>query len=100
MRIVTAAVILATAATATTPALAQTRLSDVQFIKVAHCSGLAGDGRFDAVFDANRYGRTARVLDRAEEARRDAARKAKRARDTGKMEINAELSGICASLAG
>ncbi|MES2034720.1 MAG: hypothetical protein V4466_11130 [Pseudomonadota bacterium] len=99
MRIITAAVILATAATSTT-AFAQARLSDVQFIKVAHCSGLAGDGRFDAVFDANKKNRGVQIMDRADDAKRDAARKAKRAGDSGKMEINAELSGICASLAG
>lgn len=99
MRIITAAVILATAAAAATTATAQTRLSDVQFIKIAHCSGLAGDGRFDAVFDANKRGRGGPIMDRAEEARRDAIRKAKRAGEGGKMEINAELTGVCASLA-
>lgn len=98
MRIITAAVILATAATASTTAFAQTRLSDAQFIKAARCSGLAGDGRFDAVINANKRGRDGFVIDKADENRQAAKREAKRASNGGKAQIEAELSGVCASL--
>jgi len=100
MRIITAAVILATAATATTTAFAQTRLSDVQFIKAARCAGLAGDAdsKFGALMKANQRGREAFVITKADETLRAAKREAKRASNGGKAEIEAELSGACASL--
>jgi len=101
MRILTAAVILATAATSTsTVAFAQTRLSDSQFIKAARCSGLAGDdaGRFDSIVKANKRGRADFVLARAMTAKDDAVRQVRRAGEGGKAEIQAELAGVCAGL--
>lgn len=99
MRILTAAVILATAATSTA-AFAQARLTDSQFIKAARCSGLAGEdaGRFDSIVDANKRGRAAFVIDKAMSAKDAAARQARRAGEGAKAQIQAELSGVCASL--
>lgn len=104
MRIITAAVIAATAMsglTATAAFAAEGRLTDSQFIKAARCAGLAGADaeKFDAVVKANKRGRAGFVLDKAATARSDAARAARSAREGGKAEIAAELAGVCASLA-
>lgn len=104
MRIITAAVIAATAMsglTATAAFAAEGRLTDSQFIKAARCAGLAGAdaAKFDAVVKANKRGRADFVLDKAATARSDAARAARSAREGGKAEIAAELAGVCASLA-
>lgn len=102
MRILTAAILLAAAATSTA-AFAQARLTDAQFISAAHCQGLAGDnaGSLDAVVKANEHGRVGIVLDRADTARRDAARRARKATgEGGKAEIARELAGACAAFGG
>jgi len=70
MRIITAAVIAATAVsglTATAAFAAEGRLSDSQFIKAARCAGLAGAdaGKFDALVKANKRGRADFVIDKA-----------------------------------
>jgi hypothetical protein len=100
MRIITAAVIAATAMSATA-AFAADRLSDTQFIKAARCAGLAGEdsAAFDAVVNANKRGRADFVVDKAMDARDDAARQVRRAREGGKAAIAAELAGPCAALA-
>ena len=103
MRIITAAVIAATAMsglTATAAFAAEGRLSDSQFIKAARCAGLAGvdAGKFDALVKANKRGRAAFVVDKAMTAQSDAARAARSAREGGKAEIAAELAGPCAAL--
>ncbi len=107
MRIITAAVIAATAvsglaatATATAAFAAEGRLTDSQFIKAARCAGLAGDdaAKFDALVKANKRGRADFVIDKAMTAKSDAARAARSAREGGKAEIAAELAGVCASL--
>jgi hypothetical protein len=104
MRIITAAIIAATAVSGltATAAFADTRLSDAQFIKVSRCAGLAGPDaeKFNAVIKANKRARADFVLDRALNAKNDAARELRNAREGGKAEIAAELSGVCASLAG
>lgn len=99
MRILTAAVILATAATSTA-AFAQARLTDSQFIKAARCSGLAGaeDSRFADLVKANQRGRAEFVIDKAMNAKDAAARQARRAGEGAKAQIQAELSGVCAGL--
>ncbi len=104
MRIITAAVIAATAVsglTATAAFAAEGRLSDSQFIKAARCAGLAGAdaGKFDALVKANKRGRADFVIDKAMTARSDAARQVRSAREGGQAEIAAELAGVCASLA-
>ncbi|MDP2260814.1 MAG: hypothetical protein Q8J89_13975 [Caulobacter sp.] len=109
MRIITAAIIAATAvsgltataATAATAAFAaEGRLSDSQLIKAYRCAGLAGADadKFNAVIKANKRGRADFVLDKALNARNDAARQVRSAREGGKAEIAAELAGVCAAL--
>lgn len=100
MRIITAAVILATAASASTAAFAQARLTDTQFIKAARCAGLAGEdaSRFEALVKANKRGRAEYIADKAMAAKNDAQREARQAGEGGKAQIQAELSGICANL--
>lgn len=103
MRIVTAAIIAAAAVSglSATAAFAQTRLTDTQFIKVARCAGLAGDGAgFDAVMKANKRGRDSYIIDKARDARSAAEREARTAGEGGKAQIAAELSGACAKYAG
>ncbi|MFZ4608118.1 MAG: hypothetical protein ACOYM5_17880 [Caulobacter sp.] len=101
MRILTAAVILATAASATA-AFAQERLTDTQFIAAARCRGLmqgADTAGIDAVLSANRSGRLGMVLDRANTARKAAVRTARRANGPGgKAEIAREIASACAGL--
>ena len=106
MRIITAAVIAATAvsglaATAATAAFAaEGRLNDSQFIKAARCAGLAGADAepFDALLKANERGRAGVIIDRAKTARSDAVRATRSAREGGKAAIAAELAGACAAL--
>lgn len=101
MRIITAAIIAATAMAATAPAaFAESRLSDTQFIKAARCAGLSGDASssFDALIKTNKRGRADFVVDKAMNARTDAARQLRGAREGGKAEIAAELAGACANL--
>lgn len=103
MRILTAAVILATAATSTA-AFAQERLNDSQFIAAAKCRGLmqgADTAGIDAVIKANKSGRVGVVLDRAATERKAAERKARKASGPGgKAEIAREIAGSCATFAG
>ncbi len=103
MRIITAAIIAATAVsglTATAAFAAEGRLSDSQLIKAYRCAGLAGADadKFNAVIKANKRGRADFVLDKALNARNDAARQVRSAREGGKAEIAAELAGVCAAL--
>ena len=103
MRILTAAVILATAAS-TTVAFAQSdRLTDTQYISAARCAGLmqgADTTAIDAVLNANKAGRVGVVLDRAEVARKAAASKARKANGPGsKAEVAREIAGACTAFA-
>ncbi len=104
MRIITAAVIAATAVSGltATAAFAQSRLTDAQFIKAARCAGLAGEdsAKFDALLKANKRGRVDFVLDKASSAKDAAARQLRSAGEGGQAEIAAELAGACANLAG
>jgi 2-keto-4-pentenoate hydratase/2-oxohepta-3-ene-1,7-dioic acid hydratase in catechol pathway len=71
MRIITAAIIAATAVsglTATAAFAAEGRLSDSQFIKAARCAGLAAEAdaeKFNALVKANKRGRADFVVDKA-----------------------------------
>lgn len=103
MRILTAAVILATAATATV-AVAKERLTDSQFIAAARCRGLmqgADTAGIDAVIKANTSGRVGVVLDRAATERKAAERKARKASGAGgKAELARQAADACAGLNG
>ncbi len=109
MRVLTTALILAAcASTAGTAAFAETaRLSVAQFIQAARCRGLAaasdlgGDkAAFDAVIKVQRQGRETYTRDRAETARSEAEREARKAKDTERQALAEELSGACAALLG
>ena len=103
MRILTAAVILATAATGTV-AFAQDRLNDSQFIAAAKCRGLmqgADTTNIDTVLNANKSGRVGIVLDRAATERKSAERKARKATGAGgKAKVARQAADACAGLAG
>jgi hypothetical protein len=106
MRIITAAVIAATAVsglTATAAFAAEGRLSDSQFIKAARCAGLASGAdaeaaKFNALVKANKRGRADFVVDKAMAAKSDGARAARSTREGGQAGIAAELAGPCAAL--
>ncbi len=102
MRTLAAILVLAVASGAAASASAQTRLTDIQFVKVARCAGLAGDDRFDAVYKANEKGRSPFAIAKADEARDSAAREARRVQKGrtpgGQERIDAELGGACAAL--
>lgn len=104
MRTLTAAIIAATVVSGltATAAFAQPRLTDMQFVKLNRCAGLAGDdaARFETVLKANKQGRDSYISEKADEARRNAAREVRGAGEGGKAEIAAELSGSCAKFAG
>jgi len=105
MRILTAAIIAATAMSgvaATAAFASEGRLSDSQFIKAARCAGLAGADaeKFDALIKANKRGRADFVVDKAMTAKSEAARASRSGREGGKSEIAAELAGACATLVG
>jgi hypothetical protein len=77
----TAVVLTAAAATATAPAFAADgRLTDGQFVRAAHCRGLAsGDdaATLDALLKVQKRGRSDHIIDRAYNARTDAERLAR-----------------------
>jgi hypothetical protein len=104
MRILTAAVILATAATATAAFAQSERLTDAQYIAAARCSGLmqgADAGAINAKLKAQASSRVTVVLDRADAARKDGARKARKATGAGgKAEVAREISTNCAAFTG
>jgi len=98
MRILTIAAVVTTAAVAATGALAaDARLSDSQFVKTAACRGLATGAeaaKFDAILKVQKRGRAEHVVDRADNARTDAARLAR----TDAATAQARLAGECAKI--
>lgn len=103
MRILTAAVVLATAA-ASTAAFAQSeRLTDAQYISAARCSGLMQEADATAITAKLKAqsNRQVVVLDRADAARKDAVRKSRKATGAGgKAEIAREIATTCAAFTG
>lgn len=103
MRILTAAVIIATTLGAGAAAFAQDRLNDSQFIAAAKCRGLmqgADTAGIDAVIKANKSRRAGVVLDRAATERKAAERKARKASGPGgKAEVAREVAGACTAFA-
>jgi len=75
------------------------RLSDSQFVKAAHCRGLAsGDDAtsLDALIKAQKRGRSDHILDRAYNARADAERLAR----TDASAAQATLASDCGQFMG
>lgn len=81
MKILTLTAVVLTAAAATAPAFAADgRLTDGQFVRAAHCRGLAsGDdaATLDALLKVQKRGRSDHIIDRADNARTDAERLAR-----------------------
>lgn len=105
MRIPTGIIIFAAAATAATGAFAQTRLTDVEYIKASRCAGLAsaleGDvAAFDTLLKAQKRARETFILDRGRSARADASKAAARADEADKARLVAERDGICQTFLG
>ena len=99
MRILIIAAVLAATAATSTAFAAEGRLSDNQFIKAAHCRGLASGeaaAKFDALLKVQRRGRSDHVADMAGSARAAAARLAR----GDASAAQAELAGACAKFAG
>lgn len=98
MRILTIATAVLTAAAASTTAFAaDARLTDGQFVKAAHCRGLATGveaARFDTLLKGQKRGRSDHVVDKADSARDDGARLAR----TDAPAARAELTGACAKI--
>lgn len=103
MRILTAAIVLAVAATSTAAFAQNDRLNDSQFIAAAKCRGLmqgADTAGIDAVIKANKSSRVGLVLDRAATERKAAERKARKASGAGgKAELARQAADACAGLA-
>ncbi len=78
MRILTiAAAVLTTAAGSSAAFAAEARLSDSQFVKVAHCRGLSTGDRaatLDAILKVQKRSRADYILDKADNARSEGAR--------------------------
>lgn len=109
MRIVTAFIAAAMAASAAVPAFAQSdRLSDVEFLKAARCRGLVASealgamdtATIDAFIAAQSKGRDSYIADKADQVTADAKRAAKRAGGERKASLIAERDGACARYAG
>lgn len=86
-------------------ASAQTRLTDVQFIKAAECAGIEQGMKADtasvrAFLQSERAGRPVYVQTRAEQAMDEAKRKVKRAGKATLEELEAQRQGVCVGLLG
>ena len=101
-----AATLGATAASAQ-PAKAS-HLTDVAYIEAGRCVGLATSKTIAAPdaksmiawFNAERRGREEFIVEKAEDAMRDAKSQADRANPYVKSQLEAELGGACATLKG
>jgi hypothetical protein len=97
---------LAVAAACASAAHAQdTRLSDADFVKMSECAGYAHGlktdaGKFDAVLKAQSRGRTDQIGERADGVRDSAESRARAAKGAAREQIESELQGACAALAG
>jgi hypothetical protein len=98
-----AATVFFAAAAVATSAAASSHLTDVEYLQAARCAGLAASENlgavdaksFDALMKAEGKGRAGYILAKAEEARDNAKRDAKRAKAERKTTLLAERSGAC-----
>lgn len=102
MRSFTVTAIVAAAATfaVSGAALAQTRLTDSQYIAAARCRGLTtGDAAaIDAVLEANSAGRVGPAVQQAAAARKAAERSVRKARGEGaRAELARQRAAACAA---
>jgi hypothetical protein len=85
---------------ATASAAPRDAMNDSTYLAVAKCAGLAeGVGQdasvFNKVLDAQSGGRISDVIDRADQARRDAKREAAHAGEDGKGFYERQITGAC-----
>jgi hypothetical protein len=102
---ITAAVIALACAAATTASAGSNRLSDIDYLQAARCSGLAASqsmdpSAYDNVLKAQRVGRAGYIQDKADATRNDAKRQAARAGAERKPMLLAELDGACRRFGG
>ena len=109
MRTLIAFATLTAAALGATAASAQPQpqhLSDMAYIEAGRCVGLANSKTFassdaksmEAWFNAERVGRQEFIVEKAEDALRDAKGQANHANPYVKSQLESELSGACATL--
>ena len=106
----TAVALLALAATTISGvAFAQTnRLTDVEYLQVARCAGLAASqslgamdtASIDSLLKAQRMGRAGYIIDQAQGVRAETERAANRAKPERKATLLAERAGVCAHYLG
>jgi hypothetical protein len=102
------ALIAVATAAAAAPAFAGTRLTDTQFIQAGRCQGLissqalgpADAAAINAFMKSERGAHPQVIIDKADEARRDAERSAKRAGDERRTTLIAERDGACQAFGG
>ena len=103
MSILKGFVIAASLAASTAVFAAPTQLSDAQYLAAARCQGLLTSsalGKQDAsaidrFMTSQERGRQSQVIDRADEARADAAREASHAGPHEKADLISERDGVC-----
>jgi len=102
----TTAVIVLLSLAAAGSAIAETRISDVDFIRASRCKALAASSvgagvdttKLDALLKEQSHGRAETILQRADDA---AARAKRQARSTdAQSRLSAELSGTCSGFLG
>ena len=108
MRTLIALASLAAALGATAASAQPQHLSDVAYIEASRCAGLASSKAFASAdakemtkwLSAERRGREEFIVEKADDAQRDAKSQADHANDYVKSQLQAELNGACASLKG
>ena len=108
LAIVTALGATALGLTATAASAQPGHLSDMAYVEAARCAGLASSAKLGAgdaaamkaLLSAQASGRMPYILDQADDAQSKARHEADKADDFTKSKLQAELSGMCASLKG
>ena len=103
MQILKGIVIAASLTASTAVFAAPAQLNDAQYLAAARCQGLLTSSALgkqdasaiDAFMASQERGRSPQVVDRADEARTDAARDASHAGPHGKAELISERDGVC-----
>ncbi len=98
----------AVSATASAQAAPVNHLSDMAYVEAGRCVGLATSKTLAAPdaksmiawFQAERRGREEFIVEKAEDAMRDAKSQADRANPYVRSQLESELSGACATLKG
>ena len=108
MRILAGLAIVTALGVTATAASAQPHLSDMAYVEAARCAGLASSAKLGsgdasamkALLSSQASGRMPYILDQADDAQSKDKHEADKADDSTKSKLQAELSGMCASLKG